>query len=562
MRCLANINPVLLLKTAKEKRKFQRGDFILVTDELPFVSFLGTLVTDRWRLCEDDVLYEVCARKSRESVLKASFGRCMRGLLALPSAHQSLPVKMGRLMRRRRILWLCIAAWSVFSGLALWWLLRGNAGPSVVIIRDAQPLVHAAGGRFQGFVRADPGVQRVYAWLLLAPYVVLAIFCFPLERGRLRWSLPVNLAVCVGFLAACHLIAVHTRVKVTNVTLVRNDPDRPGSGTNAISVTITKMEPSKLLEPGVLLSTSGEELPRVNLKQPLPQLPPGLKPPRLGGLPNPRSWSTLLDLLAYGAVFGLAHSVHFYRRFREREHRALLLESNLANARLSALRAQLQPHFLFNSLNAIATLLRREPRLAESALFALSDLLRLALSQCEKQEVTLREEVQFVSRYLEIQQTRFGERLRIERKLDSEALDCLVPTLLLQPLVENALRHGLEPSENPGFVLLSAHRLNGNLVLTVEDNGVGLAGVAPELRAPAAAMPQPLSPALPGSAARGSARSTGIGLLNLRARLEALYGITQKLEVSPRPGGGVTVRIEIPWHTQAAVDTAIPVERA
>lgn len=475
-------------------------------------------------------------------------------------------MKTARLVRRRRILWLCILAWTIFAGLALWWLLRGNAGPSVVIIHEPEHLGPVVAGRFQGWVRAAPGVQGVYAWLLLGPYVALTIFCFPLERGRLRWNLPVNLGVCLAFLAACHLIAVHTRVSVTNVTYVGKGPGGPGLDTNSsISVTITKVEASKLLEPGVRGSASAIELPRVNLKQALVQLPPGVKPPlRLPRLPNPGGWSILLDLLAYGAIFGLAHSVHFYRRFREREHRALLLESNLANARLNALRAQLQPHFLFNSLNAIATLLRREPRLAENALFALSDLLRLALSQCETQEVTLREEVQFVARYLEIQQTRFGERLRIERQLDPDTLECLVPTLLLQPLVENALRHGLEPSENPGLLVLGAHRLNGSLVLMVEDNGVGLAGAAPELKDPTAPKgeAQPFLAAASAVPLRGPARGTGIGLLNLRGRLEALYGTAQKLDIIPRPGGGVIARIELPWHTNVAAEPAAPVEPA
>src|SRR5262249_38174071 len=159
-----------------------------------------------------------------------------------------------------------------------------------------------------------------------------------------------------------------------------------------------------------------------------------------------------LDLLAYTAILGMAHSVHFYRRFREREHRALVLESGLVSARLNALRAQLQPHFLFNSLNAIAALLRRDPRLSEATPLSLRDLLRLALSQSERQEVALREELALVRRYREIHQTRFGDKLRIEEHIEPAALECQVPTLLLQPLVENAIRHGLEPSETAGLV--------------------------------------------------------------------------------------------------------------
>jgi len=269
--------------------------------------------------------------------------------------------------------------------------------------------------------------------------------------------------------------------------------------------------------------------------------------------------STILDLLAYGAVTGLVHSVNFYRRLRERERRALLLESNLAKARLNTLKAQLQPHFLFNSLNAITALLRRDPRLAETSLVALSELLRLALSQSERQEGALREELEFVQRYLEIQQTRFGDKLRVEQDIEPEALDCMVPTLVLQPLVENAIRHGIEPAEKAGVVRVSASRKDGKLVLAVEDNGVGLAsgnadsggpenptGFCPSLPVPAPTFTKSAVWARPG---------TGIGLANLRERLQALYGARQKLELTPRATGGVIVRVEIPWHPRASETT-------
>lgn len=246
--------------------------------------------------------------------------------------------------------------------------------------------------------------------------------------------------------------------------------------------------------------------------------------------------STILDLLAYGAVTALVHSVFFHRRLRERERRALILESNLANARLHALTAQLQPHFLFNSLNAVTALLRRDPRLAESTLVSLSELLRLSLSQSEKQLGTLREELEFVERYLEIQQIRFQDKLRVEQCIEPQALECLVPTLGLQPLVENAIRHGIEPSETGGVVRVAASHHDGRLVLTVEDNGVGLPNELPGGNG------APESPK--------SQRSTGIGLANLRNRLQALYGSAHTLELLPRVGGGAIVRVAIPWQPQ------------
>ena len=445
----------------------------------------------------------------------------MKEPVDLLPAMLSTPAAAVRLSRRRRAVLPCALGWTVFVSLALWWLLRANAGPSVWIMHEGGSLQPAVAQKFYAVFRADLGFQRVYAWVLFGPYVALVALYFPLERGRLHLSLPLNAAACAAFLAASQAINARTRVTGANVVIVTSQrkPEEL-SGSYATN----RSPPDRL------------GASPTNLQVHLPQ---GFKPP----LPSsPRSrlsyLSALLDLLAYSSIVGLAHSVHFYRRFREREHRALLLESNLANARLHALRAQLQPHFLFNSLNAIAALLRRDPRLAEATLLSLSELLRLSLSQSERQEVALREEIHFVQRYLEIQQTRFGDKLRLEQDLEPDALDCLVPTLLLQPLAENAIRHGLEPAENPGHVRLTARRLRGRLVLTVEDNGVGLD-----------------VPAAPSRSKGG----TGIGLANLQARLEALYGSDQTLELVSRPEGGAMVRIQIPWRPVTPLGTsAVP----
>jgi two-component system, LytTR family, sensor kinase len=214
----------------------------------------------------------------------------------------------------------------------------------------------------------------------------------------------------------------------------------------------------------------------------------------------------------------------------------------------------LQPHFLFNSLNAIAALLRRDPRLAETMLVALSQLLRLALNQSERQEGALRDELEFVHRYLEIQQTRFGDKLRVEQDIDPQALDCLVPTLVLQPLVENALRHGIEPSEKAGVLRVRASREAGRLVLEVEDDGVGLASDSCGPDNPAglgSSLPTPAR----SSATRVAPPGTGIGLANLRERLQMLYGGAQKLVLTPRATGGVLVRVEIPWRPGASSES-------
>src|SRR5436190_1104137 len=391
-----------------------------------------------------------------------------------------------RPLRQRRILWICVLGWTAFVGFAVWWLMKGNAAPSVWVFQERDLNQPGFSEKVNAIFRSDLGLQRTYPWILFGPFLALMAWYFPLERERLGRNLPLNAAVCLAFAWACHAINLRMTVNRPNVVVVNSDhaPRRPETAPSS---------------PG-------------DFKRPF-------RPPRA---PKVSLRSTILDLLAYGALTGLVHSVNFYRRLRERERRALFLESNLANARLNTLKAQLQPHFLFNSLNAIAALLRRDPRLAETTLVALSELLRLALSQSERQEAALREELEFVQRYLEIQQTRFGDKLRVEQDIEPQALDCMVPTLVLQPLVENAIRHGIEPAEKAGIVRVSASRKDGKLVLAVEDDGVGLASGNGDSGGPE----NPLYPNLP-APARSSPRrdelresvarpGTGIGLANLR----------------------------------------------
>ena len=504
----------------------------------------------------------------------------MKEPLYLASAIHSIPTQTTRPWQRRRVVFLFLLAWTVLTALALWWLLRANPRHSVWIIQAEESLQPNVTERFQAWFKTEAGLQRLYPWLLLGPYVALLAFYFPLERGRLRLSLVLNIAACAGFVAVCQTINARTGIATGNVVIMKTQPPRDWSGselqkgTNSVKFPqagMGGMLREEVAKNPVANPFDGDmpigartqpELSDAGLTNLVLKWRQGFKPP----LPPPGPaklslWPMLVDLLAYGAIVGLAHSVHFYRRFREREHRALFLESNLAKARLDALRAQLQPHFLFNSLNAIVTLLRRDPRLAEATLMSLSELLRLALSQSEKSEVTLGEELQFVGRYLEIQQTRFGDKLRVEQNIEPEALDCLVPALLLQPLVENAIRHGIEPAESGGVVRLTASRQDGKLVVTVEDDGVGLGSAPIDVRELKTAAPQAVT-----SASRIVANSTpsapvpkagtGIGLANLRARLESLYGSCQRLELVPRPEAGVSVVIEIPWRPARSLEEA------
>lgn len=451
-------------------------------------------------------------------------------------------------LRGRRILWICFLGWTAFVSIALWWLAKGHGAIALWVLPDRDLALPGFSEKVQAMFRGELGLQRTYPWILFGPYLALIAWHFPLERERLRRNLPLNAAACLAFICACQAIALRTNLPHPRFLLVNSDY-APGLETEPSETN----EPPAERAPGRLIPNDQP----VQFRRPSARFTGFEFLPRA---PKVSLRSTILDLLAYGAMTGLVHSVNFYRRLRERESRALLLESNLAKARLHTLKAQLQPHFLFNSLNAIAALLRRDPRLAETTLVALSELLRLALSQSERQEGALREELEFVQRYLEIQQTRFGDKLRIQQDIEPQALECLVPTLVLQPLVENAIRHGIEPAEKAGIVRVSAFRRDGKLVLTVEDDGVGLARGGPDSVGPDD--PPRFNRSSP-APAESSATSvvlakpgTGIGLSNLRERLQALYGDRQRLELTPGETGGTSVRVEIPWRPQTSSETA------
>ncbi|HEY0378111.1 MAG TPA: histidine kinase [Pyrinomonadaceae bacterium] len=230
------------------------------------------------------------------------------------------------------------------------------------------------------------------------------------------------------------------------------------------------------------------------------------------------------DLLTYGAVIGLSHALDYYRKYRERELRASQLETKLAQAQLDALRMQLHPHFLFNTLNSVSVLMAEDVRAAQRMLARLSDLLRASLEKAGAHEVALHKELEFLESYLEIEQTRFQDRLTVRMEIDPAALDARVPNLILQPLVENAIRHGIAPRARAGRVEIRAARENGVVRLAVADDGAGLGSARPE-----------------------DLMKKGIGLSNTRSRLEQLYGAAHRFEMRERAGGGLEVAIEIPF---------------
>ncbi len=238
-------------------------------------------------------------------------------------------------------------------------------------------------------------------------------------------------------------------------------------------------------------------------------------------------------LAIYLIVVSAAHALGYYRRVKERDVQAVELVANLNRAKLDALRLQLQPHFLFNTLNAISTLVHRDAHAADELIGDLSDLLRLSLLTTDH-EVPLARELELLDRYLAIEQTRLGDRLRIVREIEPAATGALVPTFVLQPLAENAVRHGLEPRSVPGTITITARATAQTLTLIVADDGVGLA---------------------PDRA--GSRR--GIGLANTEARLQALHGSAAKLEMQSPTTGGFRVEITLPFRTAPKpAEPAIP----
>lgn len=244
-------------------------------------------------------------------------------------------------------------------------------------------------------------------------------------------------------------------------------------------------------------------------------------------------WWFPSDALLYWAILAIDYGVRHYGKLRERELRASQLEAQLSEARLQALKTQLQPHFLFNALHTVGQLVRTgQHGTAVEVVGGLGDLLRRVLDGTSTQEVPLKQELEFVRSYLDIEQIRFRHRLRVVVDAAPETLDARVPHLILQPLVENAIHHGIAPRATGGSLVISARRIDGDLHLTVRDDGSGLAERGAE-------------------ATRGA--GVGVGLANTSARLRQLYGPAASFEVVNVADGGVAARVVLPFQL-AAVD--------
>ncbi len=232
----------------------------------------------------------------------------------------------------------------------------------------------------------------------------------------------------------------------------------------------------------------------------------------------------IIDMGYYWAVLGFGYSFEIYQKYKHEELRSAQLEARLVETELKVLREQLRPHFLFNTMNTIAVLVREGKNDAAVTLLAqLSALLRMSLDPARAHEVTLREELDFLERYVEIQQARFSDRLTVRIAIEPAAMLARIPNLLLQPLVENAILHGIAPKTTPGCVEVSGRVAEGRLHLEVCDDGPGLP---------------------PGRAGR-----EGVGLANTRARLEKIYGSAHQLTFRSEPGKGVSVQISLPCRS-------------
>lgn len=322
-----------------------------------------------------------------------------------------------------------------------------------------------------GWTHAVERAVPVWAvWALLTPVVFAAAARFPLDRGDLRRVIPVHLAAALAVVSAWALA-------VTAVAMGLGWPADDGDGW------------------GTML---GRYLVR-----------------RLH-----------VNLLIYGALVGVHHALEYRRRLHEREAAAAELRTRLAEAQLQSLRTQLQPHFLFNTLNAVSVLaLKGETQSVVRMLSRLSELLRLTLDGAPGQEVSLRQELAVLERYVDIERVRFPDRLEVRVDAAPETHDALVPALLLQPLVENAIRHGIAQTVGAGRVHVRAECRGGQLWMEVRDTGPGFppAGVQRE----------------------------GIGLANVRARLACLYDDEGRFTLENAPEGGAVVTVEVPFRIAA-----------
>jgi two-component sensor histidine kinase len=428
------------------------------------------------------------------------------------------------------------------------WTLFGALQASSGLL---SPLLSGSGFPFPGRLAAS-ALATAYMWALLTPAIFRLAARFAPDQGvRPRRVVQVLLiGLVVGALAAAVASTVHVLLVPPPVQLgaARQVPR------DAASVPV----------PGA----PGAPLPRG--ARPAPRLPPQVGPTTARGSRWPvlrravRALRTLRrwyfqEVVTFFGVFAAGLVSDMSRRSRAREREAAQLQAQasrlqaeqaelraraaqlqaqsaglhaqLAEARLVVLRSRLNPHFLFNTLNAVSALVAKDPRGVRDMIALLSELLRHALAETRAQEIPLREELRLLRLYLEILEIRYQGQLRTVVSIDPEVQEALVPNLILQPLVENAMKHGVDRAGGHGTIEVLAQRSGDDLVLTVRDTG-------------------------PSDGSAPPSDSTGIGLQLTRDRLVELYGTEQRLELTPAPGGGMSARVVLPYHTSEDVRLA------
>jgi signal transduction histidine kinase len=361
---------------------------------------------------------------------------------------------------RRREIGIIVAFWAFLAALSVANRLLDPRGPGLSIVPASVPII---------LTLCETGL-----WAALTPVVFRLAARFSPTRKRWLWQLPLLLVVGLAL-----ALFVHLAVSVVRAELLEGVPRR-GEGAG---------------------------------------LWPGLR----------RLWF-LNDFIIYLGVLAAGFAREYFRRYEARSQEALRLQAEaaslqaqLAEAQVAALRMQLNPHFLFNTLHAISALVGRDPAGVRRMIARLSELLRATLDESSPAERTVEQEVAFVGRYLEIMQVRFEGRLAVETEVEEDARHALVPTLILQPLVENAVKHGVG-TRRGGRIAVAARRVGGRVQLSVRDSGPGLRA----------------------EGAGGSAG--GIGLRNTRARLRQMYGDDQRLTVATAQEGGTLALVEVPYR--------------
>ncbi|HEV2329275.1 MAG TPA: sensor histidine kinase [Verrucomicrobiae bacterium] len=427
---------------------------------------------------------------------------------------------------------------------ALWLLVTFVFATEIYLSMRGEPIhiswLDAAQGAFRDW----------FPWILLSPVALFLARKFRFGRKTWKRSFIAHFAACLLFTAAYEGLQTAASpgavfLQAGGVAMVTAaapmPPPLPSDFSNRIDVTSFNVRESNQLyfQRGVSFSDNPGPMSVVissghvvaGRGGPL-QLPPpaGVRFP---GSFQPSPWArffhvailrTQFTIPIYWCIVCICWAFGHFQESAERERRTLELETRLTQANLQALKIQLQPHFLFNTLNSISSLIHDNPKAADDMIGSLSQFLRTTLNVSAKDEIPLGAELEFLEHYLEIQQTRFGQRLKVCRDIDPGAAGALVPPLILQPLVENAIRHGIEPSEAGGTVAIRAARKNGCLHLEISDDGAGFSGG------------QLLRP------------GNGVGLSNTEARLQTLYGDKHQFTLTANQPMGASVKIDIPFR--------------